>query len=129
MRYRRKDIFKLLISGHLSLSSSEDFSYSDCKLSFDPAHLQKVTDARIPCFLQLGGRSFGPWWNQVASIVIVSGWQQSKGNDSDTGIWIPDEQKWQRYLNPLVMHRYSGSLGLRLERDEVTKNDVLKLTY
>ena len=55
--------------------------------------------------------------------------EESKGNDSDTGISIPDELKWQRYLNPLVMRRYLRSLGLRLERDEVTKNDVLKLTY
>lgn len=32
-------------------------------------------------------------------------------------------------LSPLVMNGYSGSLGLYLEREEVTKNDVSKLTY
>ena len=74
-------------------------------------------------------RSTGSALNQLAPIVIVSGWQQSNGNDSGIRIWIPDEQKWQRHLNAPVLSGYLESLGLHLERDEVTEDDISKLTY
>lgn len=40
------------------------------------------------------GGAIGSGLNQLTSIVIVSGWQQTNGNDYDVRIWIPDEQKW-----------------------------------
>jgi len=75
------------------------------------------------------GRAAGSGLNQLASIVTVSGWQQSNGNDTGVRIWIPDEQKWQRHLSALVISGYLGPLGLHLERDEVTGDDISKLTY